>query len=259
MARESVAIFVDSSVFDDRIDQQALWEPVLAGLPEVMLLSDVLAESRNWLLERPSHPLIQAIASQHPRVLDAGKQLDEQDQQAMQYYLALLLFRRAPIRAMVAAREKETGRPIELTEREAIHTTLQKELGNRAVKLARKISGPGVCTDERLVFLAVEHALRTGQQTIILTQDADVEEQFFKLLWLLETHYRSMLLARVYPRNFSAFRPRPIPRTPLTDQLFRGSSNIWFDRDPGLRFVLPDNFRFVAVSVMRLGTLFSRC
>lgn len=38
-------------------------------------------------------------------------------------------------------------------------------------------------TDESLVYFAAEHALRTGQQTVVLTKDQDVMEQFYKLWW----------------------------------------------------------------------------
>lgn len=72
---------------------------------------------------------------------------------------------------------------------------MQRGLGERARLLATKLVGNQ--TDEAPVYLAVERALITGKQTLVLTRDADVEEQF-KLLWLIDTHYREMLLADRY-------------------------------------------------------------
>jgi hypothetical protein len=50
-------------------------------------------------------------------------------------------------------------------------------------------------TDEMLVYTAVATGLRSGRPTYILTKDEDLQEQFYKLTWLLDTHYRSMLFA----------------------------------------------------------------
>ena len=54
--------------------------------------------------------------------------------------------------------------------------------------------------------LVCARARRTGRQTLILTEDADVEEQLFKLLWLIETHYRGMVLADKYAADPAADR-----------------------------------------------------
>ena len=80
--------------------------------------------------------------------------------------------------------------------------------------LARSRTAPatklvGNQTDEAPVYLAVERALITGKQTLVLTRDADVEEQF-KLLWLIDTHYREMLLADRYALH-AAGPPRSAP------------------------------------------------
>ena len=90
--------------------------------------------------------------------------------------------------------EREHGRAPDEAEREVLRKELEKELGPRGFMLAKK-GFSDLPTDEALVYLAVEFALSTGRPTMILTGDADVEEQFFKLLWLINTHYRGMLLA----------------------------------------------------------------
>ena len=42
-------------------------------------------------------------------------------------------------------------------------------------------------TDEWLVCLAFTTAITTGREVVILTKDADILEQSYKLQWLLDT------------------------------------------------------------------------
>jgi len=109
---------------------------------------------------------------------------------------------------------REHGRDPNPDEEPRLADQIQQHLGQRSVD---RDEAAGNYTDEALVYLAVEHALTTGKQTLVLTRDADVEEQFFKLLWLIDTHYRGMLLADRYVERFSSYRTYPVPDEMLQD------------------------------------------
>jgi hypothetical protein len=104
-------------------------------------------------------------------------------------------------------------------------------------------------TDEALVVLAAMHAIQTGQQTVILTRDEDVMEQFYKLRWFLDTHYRGMLTADVYAREFSTFTTHKLADVGdvITDA-FEIEGGLLFERtDEFLQRVLPARSTFVAM------------
>lgn len=105
------------------------------------------------------------------------------------------------------------------------------------------------------MYLAVEHALRTGQPTIILTADPDVEEQFLKLIELFTFHYYAMLVAHEYVKDFSRFRPRPMERSDLQglSGLFE-SATLLDLHDRRIQDFRPPEIRFVPVSCCLLGT-----
>ena len=79
---------------------------------------------------------------------------------------------------------------------------LQTSVGDRGVLLAKKglldHGKPNFATDEDLVVSAATHAILTGVETSLLTRDRDPLEQFRKLLWLIDTHYRCYLIAESF-------------------------------------------------------------
>lgn len=86
-----------------------------------------------------------------------------------------------------------------------------EKFDDRAARLAWKgnedFSKDNYTSDEQIVIMAVLNALSTGRETVILTRDHDLMEQFYKLLYLMDTHYRSMLAAERYtasPQDFIA-------------------------------------------------------
>jgi hypothetical protein len=124
-----------------------------------------------------------------------------------------------------------------------------------------RAGGPGALpTDEALVYLAVHHALATGRRTQILTADGDVEEQFVKLLWLMNTHYRGMLIAKRYAADFASFRPRSFPETfwSKAGDLFERDGAVLIERgNSNLQQYLAAEPHCVAVSCWRIGKYFS--
>jgi hypothetical protein len=259
-APEEAVWFIDNNVIADDVDP-AIIEALLAVPGRMVLTPLVMQEMRPWLMRNPEHPLGKAIKSgqAHPSECRPPAR-GEPGHDVYEYYLALLVIRRNSIKAAELRFRKEHGRTPEEAEREALRVEVQKEVSPRGFVLAKK--GPsGLPTDEALVYLAVHHALTTGRPTQILTADADVEEQFVKLLWLMNTHYRGMLMAKRYAADFGSFRPRPFPESfwsKAGDTLFEREGAVLIERgNPNLQQYLPHEAHCVAVSCWRIGRYFS--
>ncbi len=252
--------FIDNNVLADDVDD-AIIEALLEKPGRMVLTPLVMAESRDWLTRHPGHVLVRAIKNgtakpaewKPPAVGEPGRDVYE-------YYLALLRLRRYNVQAAEDRFRREHGRDPDAADRAALHAGIQKDLGVRGLLLAKK--GPGaLATDEALVYLAVHHALTTGRPTQVLTADGDVEEQFVKLLWLINTHYRGMLIAKRYAADFAAFRPRTFPERFWSkggDALFERDGAVLIERgNPNLQQYLPDEAHCVALSCWRIGKYFS--
>jgi hypothetical protein len=118
---------------------------------------------------------------------------------------------------------------------------------------------PNFFADEILVYLAMETGIKTGREVMILSKDEDVLEQFYKLQWLLDTHYRSMLLADLYAREPDRFTSYPIPEDDQDlEEMFLGENNIlverpdWLIRGPAAP-ILPPHCRPVVVHCWIVG------
>lgn len=73
--------------------------------------------------------------------------------------------------------------------------------------------------------------IETGREVVILTKDEDIQEQFYKLQWLLDTHYRGMLLADMYASDPSRFVTQPMPiDNPEFGAMFEGDDNVLVER-----------------------------
>jgi hypothetical protein len=114
-------------------------------------------------------------------------------------------------------------------------------------------------TDESLVYLAAAHALETGRPTVILTKDQDVLEQFYKLWWFLDTHYRAMLMAEHYAQNRFAFPIEPFPDVRHAQKLFDLRNGLLVDMGPRrMNAVLPRRPTFVSVECWLVGKEMTR-
>jgi hypothetical protein len=249
--------FCDNSIFDDETPSE-VFDALLDAPGRLMLTPRVYLELRPWLVKRPTHQLIKA-ASGTVKGFDLRPEPEPGAPwfRAFDYYMALLATRRLTMRVAERIFEAEHGRPPEESDKGTVAGILQKNLGERGHLIASKPGGR--FTDEALVVLAVEHALSTGRETIVLTKDADVEEQFFKLLWLIETHYRGMLLADRFSKDPITFDTRPFPPEFLSDPAcpFEPDQAVMIERDAHMRDILPEHPHYVGLYCWNLGALFS--
>ena len=87
-----------------------------------------------------------------------------------------------------------------------------------------------------------------------MTRDADVEEQFFKLVWL--THPLPGHASRgPLRRGLGTDRTRAVPDSVLDDPdgPFEPRDAVMFERDLHLLDVLPEDFHFVGVGCLNAG------
>ena len=178
-------------------------------------------------------------------------------QHGYEYYLNLLGLRKYEGAAFAMVFEKQNGRP---PNQEEFAAEIKKRYGDRgymiAVKGWRERGRANYLADEQLVVMAVLSAILSGNEVIIITRDHDVQEQFYKMLFLVDTHYRSMLLADRYVASPSSFPSMPIPEQSARDR-FVGEDNVVFDPlfnpELGDRHDLPASYRFVNIECWWVG------
>jgi hypothetical protein len=249
-------VFVDTSMFDRRTDLR-VWRALLSRHHGITIIPAVHRELAPWLESHPEHPAAQAIRLRDPAVdLREYGTNSPKETAALTYYVRLLGLRKQLFAGLTTTFEQEHGRPPTLEElRREAHRT-----GPRGYLLGKKgaaASGsPNFLTDEMLVFTAVAAGLRSGRPTYILTKDEDVQEQFYKLIWLLDTHYRGMLLANAFAEEPARFRTLPMPMSePEFADAFWGDGNVLVEMSEGtLDNILPARCRFVSLHCCILGS-----
>ncbi len=262
-AAKDVAFFCDNSIFDDQTPDET-WPSLFGSAAEVFLTPRIEEELRPWLDRRSSHPVARAIDESRLDVLTAADWSKAQ-QQAFIHYTNLLAMRK---RSMIWGEiefERRHGRHPKDSDANEVRSLVQRATGERGFLFARKgaqerrRTGRLSFADEELVYSAVAHALQTGRQTIILTKDEDLLDQFYRLVYLLDTHYRSMLIAAVYAENFPEFRTYPIPHRDEWAEAFEKDSGVLVQRRESFPVdVLPTSFGFVAISCWLIGERYQR-
>lgn len=249
-----MAFFCDNSFINVSTPSE-VWEPLLSRPGRLVLTQRVMVELRPWITRHPEHPLAQAIREGNPGVTQwLEPESSDPGYKAFTYYMTLLSLRRRSLEFAESVFLEQNGRGPDDAEKRVLADQVQRDLGSRGRLLATK--DPGFFTDEALVYLAVEHALSTGKETIVLTCDADVEEQFFKLLWLINTHYRGHLLANQFVGHELDFDTYPVPDELFDDVrgAFEPHDALIIERHPDLIDVLPKDYHFVGISCLNAGT-----
>lgn len=224
------AVFVtDSSFFDASIDQ-SVWIELLSGVSPIVLLGQVREELAGWLAKVPDHPAAVAVHEQRFTVVDPAA-WPTATQNAYVYYVNLLGVRKRLYRLAEIQLESKLGR--QATPAELLHAKreISRILGPRAVLLARKGSRGDptkqtYATDEIVIVAAFLIAIEKSQAVVILTRDQDLLELFYKMQWLLDTHYRGWFLADRYAADPAKAVVRPMPTGPPWSEAFTGEGNL---------------------------------
>lgn len=251
---ENYALFLDGSVVGRTIDYP-LFDELLRVPRRLFLIGRVLDELVPHFREVPDHPLRKAMRAKNPAfVVHPEPKVGSVRFTALHYYLNLLARRREVLTHAVRRYEAIHREEPDDATRQKIHAEAQSDFRERGMLLARKPISP-IFTDEILVYLAVEHAVRTGQPTIILTNDPDVEEQFLKLIELVTMHYWAMLIAREYVGDITAFDPRPLTGAALKSlsNVFEGSTLLNL-KGRRIQDFHPTRYEFVPIGCMMVGS-----
>ena len=252
IAGSGVAVFADTSLFDD-VTPPVFWD-ALDDPARMMLTTGVRRELRPWMERRPQHPVIPLLRQKQDSPQNATV-LRLSQSEAFAYYWALLAVRRQAFDLYAHALGEELGRA---PSKEEVGRRVQQAVGERGYLLGKKglTAGPGspASADDEVVALATMFALTTGRPTMILTKDEDLQEQFYKLIWLIDTHYRAALFADLYAVAPSSFEH--LGHAPDIPQVRDRFESLALVRKPvGLdQLVLPPRCHPVSVTSLVLGS-----
>ncbi len=254
-----LTFFCDTSIFHRSTDER-LWEALLNRPGKVVIIPHVYDELGPWLATNPTHTAARAIIQKQPaiRFFDLPSD-DERTKTAYIYYVNLLAMRKRLFDVERWRFKSAHGRLPDEREMEAIKRSVHTMVGPRGYLIARKGDGDAsprtYYTDEALVYLAVMTAITTGNEVVILTKDEDVQEQFYKLLWLMDTHYRGMLLADRYASDPFGFihRAPPVGNEGF-DRVFAASNLTLIERAKSLlEEILPSTCTAVPIYCWVIG------
>ncbi|MEM7810237.1 MAG: hypothetical protein AAF532_01995 [Planctomycetota bacterium] len=119
---------------------------------------------------------------------------------------------------------------------------IARSQGERSLRFAKEglheLEGGGLKTaDAQLVCDAMFTAIASGVPTMVLTADTGVVELWMKARWFLDTHCKSVLLAR----HFRKLKPRIglLPESDWQRRIFNGSAGYAAVEDPTYDFLVP--------------------
>jgi hypothetical protein len=276
---EQVAIMIRDSALPDAVfflDTCFLRAPLDDRIWDALLTKQVAIprlvgdELTDWMASPGCN---QATAAVVRRRLEQGSdrvirtfRFEQYQRHAYEYYCPLLLLRKLKGKQWAIEFEDARGRRPTKEEFFAGFKRLGKAYDDRAARIAWK----GACdydrknyaADEQTVTMAVLHALMTGRETTILTRDHDLMDQFYKLIFLVDTHYRSMLFAAKYvasPQEFTSQSKRTIceGNPDFFDDRFVGDEDVFMrpnlPTDSLWRSLLPAESDFVNIGCMWFG------
>ena len=255
--------FCDTSFFGAKTDNE-LYSTLLTYIDRLVIIPSVLAELRPWLASNPKNPMAVAINGRHPAIRFYDMQtLEDAEIKALEYYVNLLWLRTTALARSISVFERTNGRPPESSELQQIKGNLQRFIRQRGFMVAKKGAmnspHPQLYTDELLVYLATTTAICTGRSVVILTKDNDLHEQLYKLQWLLNIHYRAMLLADIYIDNPERFVVSEFPSTKHAERYFYTHEGSLINQSQQLlEDILPHSPKTVVVECMTIGERMSR-
>lgn len=206
--------FLDTCFLTDHDIPEVFWDALRTR--RVAITPGILHELRGWI-SSPScnqcfHKDVVAALRRESRCVDLIQPVffDFNMRETVTYYTRLLGLRKH-YPCMVRKTFEELGEPF--TD-EDVERVCRKDLQDRGWRMAKKAMAdygkPNLLADEELVAWAILYAIATGRETTILTRDSDVMEQFYKAIYLLDTHYRGMLIADHYSLHPWTFEHRTL-------------------------------------------------
>ena len=244
---------VDSSFFDEALDPR-IWGALLSSPARVLVLPQVRKEVTGWIDRHPHHPAAAAVLTDDPSVeLCDFASWNEGNTRTLLYYVNLLGMRKRIYRMVELQLEADLGRAPTSEEIAHAKRDATNKLGGRAPALARKgaradSASDTYYTDEALTATAFLTAIFERRTTVILTRDEDIFDQFYKLQWLLDTHYRGMLFAEAYLDDLARREAIPMPSSPPWSDVFADGPNRLVARsDADLSAILPPGSQEVRI------------
>lgn len=231
------------------------WQELLSVPGRVHLTGRVAKELVPYLQRNPAHSLRAAIADENPAIVLHADPDDDAGFKSFQYYVWLLSRRRFFLASALEHFKKKNLREPTGPELTELKMKLQSFAGERVLRLNTKPASQ-YGTDEALAFLAMHHAVTTGQPTKILSGDSDVEEQFYMMTRLLTAHYYGLVLGSRYAANFTSFKPQAIAIELMSKYaaVFEPHGATMIDLGGrGIHDFIPKHTTFVPVSCATLG------
>jgi hypothetical protein len=288
---QDAVFFLDTNVLTKQLEV-AVWDALCTR--RIMITPGVWKELLPWLKTPFCNKTIRdsVVAAIQKQVSQAGKTQDSTHLQPLpsldipkmevlfldedftahgyEYYLKLLSLRKCMGPVAAAVLTKKLGR---VPTHDEYLAEVQGNFGERGFRMAKKGSqaadSPNKLTDEQLVIMAALTAIMKGSEVFIVTRDADVLEQCFKLVCLMKEHYRAMLAAEQYAANpgVMAFRQVPVVNDGVHIPEFASTSVLEFQTTDVEFNPLPPKFHFVNIYCVLLGgepsrmrvTLFAFC
>ena len=255
---EDSQFYLDTCFVTGREIDPSLWVALLRK--SIVITIDTWDELKPWLRNPFVNKefrdlLLEAIEVGHPAIrFESPPNPNRQLEFAVRYYVQLLAFRKRAFDLARANLRRDLQR--EPTEAK-VETLTQRMVQDRGWQIASKgrteKGKPNFFTDETVLVRAIVSAISTGRETAVLTRDRDLVEQFYKLLYLIDTHYRGFLIAEEYRRQPLNFIECPWPKgSEYFDTHFRTGTLLQIPNSATDRF-LPEHHHFVMVHVYRFS------
>lgn len=247
---EDTVFFVDANIFFNGVHSET-WKALLQR--KVALTPLVFQEiTKSWVAEPSANEHVLPHVVEWIRKKESPHfelfQLDPMNPvvaYSVAYYIRLLLVRKQLWKLTEHQLARRNALPPTETD---VERHIKKHFGERGYQRAKKGKDaegrPNFAADEEMVVYAFMHALFFGKETVILSGDPDIEDQVYKMQWLLDTHYRSMLFAERWNRGEIPLPSRPLDVSDAAlSEAFTGNDALLVEgRTPHLTDLLPKDF-----------------
>jgi hypothetical protein len=212
-----IVYFLDANMFINPTDDR-IWKALFARNGRIAITESVLDELRFWLDSEPScneiaHTALQWSlngARSSPIQIIWLPRAGTPEYVALEYYATLLGLRKRGYQFAAKRLQQQGGHSFD---RQTVSNACRNIFGERTQRMAKEMRDdtlPVSLTDEALIVQALQWSLFTRSEVTIMTRDEGVLEQFYKAVWLFDTHYRGLLMGRVYSNDNTSFAARKV-------------------------------------------------